>query len=144
MTATENGNKGYVYIIGAGPGDPELLTVKAQRVLHEADVILYDDLVSLELVDQFRGQKIYTGKRKDSHHFEQEEINREIMRVLRLQVEGRGVCLTRLLVHIDLTRYNELNEFLRILQESRRLNQNLPHNFDKALPAVEFVLKHSE
>ena len=80
MTATENGNKGYVYIIGAGPGDPELLTVKAQRVLHEADVILYDDLVSLELVDQFRGQKIYTGKRKDSHHFEQEEINREIVR----------------------------------------------------------------
>ncbi|MCF8291851.1 MAG: uroporphyrinogen-III C-methyltransferase, partial [Chlorobium sp.] len=64
MTATETGKKGYVYIIGAGPGDPELLTVKAQRVLHDADVILYDDLVSLELVEQFSGQKIYTGKRK--------------------------------------------------------------------------------
>ncbi|MEE9904849.1 uroporphyrinogen-III C-methyltransferase [Chlorobium sp.] len=80
MTTIETGKKGYVYIIGAGPGDPELLTVKARRVLHDADVILYDDLVSLELVDQFNGQKIYTGKRKDSHHFEQEEINLEIVR----------------------------------------------------------------
>ncbi len=85
-TADQHGNepldraKGYVYIVGAGPGDPELITVKAQRVLSEADVILYDDLVSLELVDQFNALKIYTGKRKDSHHFEQEEINREIVR----------------------------------------------------------------
>jgi len=91
MTATETGKKGYVYIIGAGPGDPELLTVKAQRVLHDADVILYDDLVSLELVEQFSGQKIYTGKRKDSHHFEQEEINREIVRQA-----GQGKIVARL------------------------------------------------
>ncbi len=72
--------KGYVYIVGAGPGDPELITLKAERVLRDADVILYDDLVSFELVDQFSALKIYTGKRKDSHHFEQEEINREIVR----------------------------------------------------------------
>ncbi|ASQ89572.1 uroporphyrinogen-III C-methyltransferase [Prosthecochloris sp. GSB1] len=72
--------RGYVYIAGAGPGDPELLTVKAERVLRDADVILYDDLVSLELVDQYNAVKIYTGKRKNSHHFEQEEINREIVR----------------------------------------------------------------
>ncbi|ABL64212.1 uroporphyrinogen-III C-methyltransferase [Chlorobium phaeobacteroides] len=72
--------KGYVYIIGAGPGDPELLTIKAERALQEADVLLYDDLVSGELVDQFQGIKIYTGKRKDSHHFEQDEINSEIVR----------------------------------------------------------------
>lgn len=72
--------KGYVYIAGAGPGDPGLITVRAERALREADVILYDDLVSLELVDQFNALKIYTGKRKASHHFEQEEINREIVR----------------------------------------------------------------
>jgi len=71
---------GYVYIAGAGPGDPELLTMKAHRVLQEADVILYDDLVSPELVEQYPGEKIYTGKRKDSHHFEQEEINQEIVK----------------------------------------------------------------
>jgi len=72
--------KGYVYIVGAGPGDPELLTIKAARVLHEADVILYDDLVSSDLVAQFSALKIYTGKRKDSHHFEQDAINEEILR----------------------------------------------------------------
>ncbi|HED31127.1 MAG TPA: uroporphyrinogen-III C-methyltransferase [Prosthecochloris aestuarii] len=80
--------KGYVYIAGAGPGDPELITVKAERALQEADVILYDDLVSLELIDQFNALKIYTGKRKASHHFEQEEINREIVRHA---VEGKTV-----------------------------------------------------
>ncbi|NTV02542.1 MAG: uroporphyrinogen-III C-methyltransferase [Chlorobiaceae bacterium] len=74
------GKKGYVYIAGAGPGDPELLTMKAHRVLQEADVILYDDLVSPELVEQYPAEKVYTGKRKDSHHLEQEEINREIVR----------------------------------------------------------------
>ena len=71
--------KGYVYIVGAGPGDPELLTIKAARVLREADVILYDDLVSSDLVAQFSALKIYTGKRKDSHHFEQDAINEEIL-----------------------------------------------------------------
>ena len=75
----KTGNKGYVYITGAGPGDPELLTMKADRVLREADVILYDDLVSPELVEQYPAEKIYTGKRKDSHHFEQDEINQEIV-----------------------------------------------------------------
>ncbi len=74
------GKRGYVYITGAGPGDPELLTMKADRVLREADVILYDDLVSQDLVEQYPAEKIYTGKRKDSHHFEQEEINQEIVR----------------------------------------------------------------
>ena len=77
---SELNRRGYVYIVGAGPGDPELLTVKADRVLREADVILYDDLVSSDLLDQFGAEKIYTGKRKDSHHLEQEEINREIVR----------------------------------------------------------------
>jgi len=71
-TGKQHPGRGYVYIVGAGPGDPELLTVKAERVLRDADVILYDDLVSLELVDQYNAVKIYTGKRKDSHHFEQE------------------------------------------------------------------------
>ncbi len=71
---------GYVYIIGAGPGDPELLTIKADRVLREADVILYDDLVCSELMARFTALKIFTGKRKDCHHFEQEAINEEILR----------------------------------------------------------------
>ena len=79
ITTAEPEKRGYVYIIGAGPGDPELLTIKAERALQEADVILYDDLVSSELVARFHALKIYTGKRKDSHHFEQEAINAEII-----------------------------------------------------------------
>ncbi|MCG8344373.1 MAG: uroporphyrinogen-III C-methyltransferase [Chlorobiales bacterium] len=78
-TATESHKRGYVYLIGAGPGDPELLTLKAERVLHEVDVILYDNLVSAELIEQFDALKIYTGKRKDKHHFEQGAINEEIV-----------------------------------------------------------------
>ncbi|MFZ4802292.1 MAG: uroporphyrinogen-III C-methyltransferase [Chlorobium sp.] len=77
--SSEPNKSGYVSIIGAGPGDPELLTIKAQRVLREADVILYDDLVSSEIVDRFDAEKIYTGKRKESHHFEQEAINEELV-----------------------------------------------------------------
>ncbi|NTW10746.1 MAG: uroporphyrinogen-III C-methyltransferase [Chlorobiaceae bacterium] len=81
--------KGRVSIIGAGPGDPELLTLKADRLLREADVILYDDLVSTELVDHYPALKIYTGKRKDCHHFEQDAINEEI---LRQAMQGRKVA----------------------------------------------------
>ncbi|NTW57295.1 MAG: uroporphyrinogen-III C-methyltransferase [Chlorobiaceae bacterium] len=80
---------GCVSIIGAGPGDPELLTIKADRLLREADVILYDDLVSAELVDHYPALKIYTGKRKDCHHFEQDAINEEILRQAR---QGRKVA----------------------------------------------------
>ena len=83
ITAQDGPKRGYVYLVGAGPGDPELLTLKAARVLQEADVILYDDLVSSDLVAQFSAEKIYTGKRKDSHHFEQDEINAEILRHVR-------------------------------------------------------------
>ncbi len=82
-------SNGYVYIIGAGPGDPELLTLKGERVLREADIILYDDLVSSELIERFDALKIYTGKRKDSHHFEQDEINDEIVRHAR---QGKKVA----------------------------------------------------
>ncbi len=81
--------KGYVYLIGAGPGDPELLTLKAERALSGADVILYDDLVSSQLVGRFAALKIYTGKRKGSHHFEQDAINEEILRHAR---EGKKVA----------------------------------------------------
>ena len=72
--------KGYVYIAGAGPGDPELLTLKADRALREADVILFDDLVLPQMLEPYRAEKIYTGKRKDAHHFAQDEINQEIVR----------------------------------------------------------------
>jgi len=64
-------------LVGAGPGDPELITVKAIRVLGAADVVMYDALVAPELLDYCRPDalKVYVGKRKGAHSFTQEEIN---------------------------------------------------------------------
>lgn len=91
-------------VVGAGPGDPELITVKAINALSEADVILYDALVNPELLKYapVEAKKIFVGKRKNRHEFSQEEINELIVenalnygRVVRLKggdpfVFGRG------------------------------------------------------
>ncbi len=66
---------GKVHIVGFGPGNPDLLTIKAQRLLEKADVILYDDLIDNSYIDQFTSEKIYVGKRKGKHSLKQEEIN---------------------------------------------------------------------
>ena len=65
-----------VYLVGAGPGDPELITLKARRLLTEADVILYDHLASVELLTlaPAAAEKIYVGKKKSDHVISQEEI----------------------------------------------------------------------
>ena len=70
-----------VWILGAGPGDPELITVKGLKVIQKADVILYDALVSTELLDYapIGCKKIYVGKRKGHKEFPQEEINQLIL-----------------------------------------------------------------
>ncbi|MBM3813542.1 MAG: uroporphyrinogen-III C-methyltransferase [Acidimicrobiia bacterium] len=73
MTAT---NKGKVYLVGAGPGDPDLLTRKAARVLAEADVVLYDRLVSETVLSLASpsAELIYVGKREGEQHKVQEKI----------------------------------------------------------------------
>ncbi len=74
-------DKGKVYLVGAGPGDPELLTRKAERLLKEADVILFDALVGEGIKELFpRGAKLVdVGKRADDHTYPQEEINRMLV-----------------------------------------------------------------
>ena len=66
-----------LYIIGAGPGDPELISIKGMKALQRADVILYDALVSMELLAyaSVSCKLIYVGKRKGKKEFSQEEIN---------------------------------------------------------------------
>ena len=69
--------KGKVYLVGAGPGDPELLTVKALRVLKTADAVLHDDLVSSEILKLIppTAQVQNVGKRCGNKNIVQEEIN---------------------------------------------------------------------
>jgi len=68
---------GKVWLVGAGPGDPELLTIKAARVLGGADVLVHDRLVSQDILDLAppSARRLYVGKRKSSHSLPQEDVN---------------------------------------------------------------------
>ena len=74
---TQVHDAGSVAIVGAGPGDPDLMTFKALRRLQEADVVLYDKLVGPEIIDYARrdAERIYVGKAKANHAKTQDEIN---------------------------------------------------------------------
>lgn len=72
-----NVNRGVVHLVGAGPGDPELMTIKAARLLSEADVVIHDRLIPLEVLDWCgeTTRKIDVGKYPEHHRVSQEEIN---------------------------------------------------------------------
>ena len=81
---------GRVYLVGAGPGDPELLTLRAVRLLQQTEVIVYDHLVSSAVLDYVAptAERIYAGKRRNEHTMRQEQINDLLVKLAR---EGRQV-----------------------------------------------------
>lgn len=77
--------KGEVWLVGAGPGDPELLTRKAWRLLHEADVVLHDSLIQASILEAIPAQveRIHVGKRASRHTLPQADINALMVRLAR-------------------------------------------------------------
>lgn len=89
---TTPGN-GQVSLVGAGPGDPELLTLRAARRIADADALVYDNLVGKGILDLARpdAMRIYVGKKAGNHALPQEEIN-----LLLIKLAGQGLKVVRL------------------------------------------------
>lgn len=85
VTENPNSSEGEVALVGAGPGDPELLTLKAWRLIQSAEVVLYDRLVSPEILSLIpeSAERIHVGKQRANHTLPQEQINNRLVELAR-------------------------------------------------------------
>ncbi|KPQ01456.1 MAG: uroporphyrin-III C-methyltransferase / precorrin-2 dehydrogenase / sirohydrochlorin ferrochelatase C [Marinobacter sp. HL-58] len=85
VTDNPNSSEGEVALVGAGPGDPELLTLKAWRLIRGADVVLYDRLVSPEILSLIpdSAEMIHVGKQRANHTLPQDQINNRLVELAR-------------------------------------------------------------
>ena len=90
LRAARRGTPGKVFLVGAGPGDPDLLTLRAARLLARAEVVVYDHLVGDGVLDLIApaAERVYVGKRSGHHALSQAEINALLVRLAR---QGRDV-----------------------------------------------------
>lgn len=82
---------GFVTLVGAGPGDPDLITLRGQRALEAASVVLYDHLVDSRLLSRLAAKRVFVGKRCGAHAMTQERII-----ALMIELAGRGERVVRL------------------------------------------------
>ncbi len=126
---------GHVRIVGAGPGDPELLTLKAHRALQEADVIIYDNLVSEEILSLSRrdAELIYVGKKRADHFKTQDEINRIV-----IDHANKGLLVVRL-------KGGDPMIFGRVAEELDALNnENISHEIVPGVTAAAGIAASTE
>lgn len=86
-------NKGKVYLVGAGPGDPDLLTVKANKLLNKCDALIYDSLIPKEFLEYTSSscRHFFVGKRRGQHSFTQDQINKFLV-----ELANDHSCIVRL------------------------------------------------
>jgi uroporphyrin-III C-methyltransferase/precorrin-2 dehydrogenase/sirohydrochlorin ferrochelatase len=96
---------GKVFLVGFGPGNPDLLSRRGEQLLFQADIIFYDDLLDAGFLSRYGAEKIYVGKRRANHSKEQDEIN---ILVLRNAFEK-----TRKQMKVNTLSINALSDFIR-------------------------------
>lgn len=123
-----HGTKGKVYLVGAGPGDPKLITVRGMEAIRKADVIVYDRLASPRLLRLMRpdADKVFVGKLPDKHMLKQEEINQ-----LLVDLASSGRVVTRL-------KGGDPSVFGRVGEEAEKLAE---HGIDfEIIPGVSSAI----